>query len=224
MTAISKHDIKQRVIKKVKSNETRVYTSQLPERNTLSKKRTEQNRSREEKSKVVILSDSITKRINMLKFNTELKHDSAVKRAFPGATTSHLIHYVNACLVEVKPTKIIICGGTNNLSKKNQNAREIVKEIVEIVEIWRHGGVKQIFVSLICRSAYQKEINEINKLLKYYAGIYKFVFIDNSGIIREEHLWKDRIHLNNKGIYLLAHNYASHLNRPSLLSFENIWN
>ena len=44
-TAISKHDIKQRVIKKVKSNETRVYTSQFPERNTLSKKRTEQNRS-----------------------------------------------------------------------------------------------------------------------------------------------------------------------------------
>ena len=30
-TAISKYDIKQRVIKKVKSNETRVYTSQFPE-------------------------------------------------------------------------------------------------------------------------------------------------------------------------------------------------
>ena len=99
----------------------------------------------------------------MLKFNNELKHDSAVKQAFPGATTSHQIHYVNACLVEDKPTKIIIYGGTNNLSKKNQNAREIVKEIVEIVEICRHSGVKQIFVSLICRSAYQKEINEINK-------------------------------------------------------------
>ena len=133
-TAISKHDIKQRVTKKVKSNEKGVYASKFPERNTLSKKRTEQNRSREEKSKVVILSDSITKRINMLKFNNELKHDGAVKRVFPGATTSHLIHYVNACLVEDKPTKIIICGGTNNLSKKNQNAREIVKEIVEIVD------------------------------------------------------------------------------------------
>ena len=129
----------------------------------MSKKRTEQNRSREEKSKVVILSDSITKRINMLKFNNELKHDSAVKRAFPRATTSHLLHYVNACLVEDRPPKIIICGGTNNLSKKNQNAPEIVKEIVEIVEICRHSGVKQIFVSsLICRSAYQKEINEKN--------------------------------------------------------------
>ena len=160
----------------------------------------------------------------MLKFNNELKHDIAVKRAFPGATPSYLIHDVNACLVEDKSTKIIICGGTNNLSKINQNAREIVKEIVEIVESCRHSGVKQIFVSsLICRSAYQKEINEINKLLKYYAGIYKFVFIDNSGIIREEHLWKDRIHLNNQGIYLLTNNYASHLNRPSLLPFENIW-
>ena len=95
----------------------------------------------------------------MLKFNNDLQYDNPVKRTFPGATTSQLNHYVKANLVEDKPNKIIICGGTNNLSKKN-----IVKEIVEIVETCRCGGVKETFVSsLICRPTYQKEINEINK-------------------------------------------------------------
>ena len=40
-----------------------------------------------------------------------------------------------------------------------------------------------------------------------------YILIDNSGI-REEHLWKDGIHPNNKG------NTFEH---TLLLSFENIW-
>ena len=52
---------------------------------------------------------------------------------------------------------------------------------------------------------------------------YKFIYIDNYAI-KEVHLWKDNIHLNTDGIYKLANNYICHLNRPSLLPFENIWN
>ena len=66
-------------------------------------------------------------------------------------------------------------------------------------------------------------INEINEILKHYSGIYKFIYIDNYAI-KEVHLWKDNIHLNTDGIYKLANNYICHLNRPSLLPFENIWN
>ena len=76
--------------------------------------------------------------------------------------------------------------------------------------------------SLICRPSYQREINEINKLLKYYAGIYHFTYIDN-GAITEDHLWKDGVHLNTRGMYELANIYASHLNRPHILPFESIW-
>ena len=94
---------------------------------------------------------------------------------------------------------------------------------MDIVETCKRGGIKEIYVSsLICRPEFQTEINEINKLLHYYAGIFKFVLIDNS-CIREEHLWKDKVHLNGKGIFLLASNYVNCINRPSLLPFENIW-
>ena len=152
-SAIPKKDVKQRD----SSNEKRVYVNQFPERDILPNKRTDQNRSREIKTKVVIVSDSITKRINMLKFNNDQQYDNTVKRAFPGATTSQLNHYVKASLVEDKPNKIIICGGTNNLSRKNQSVSDIVKEIVEIVGSCRCGGVKQTFVSsLICNPSHKK--------------------------------------------------------------------
>ena len=68
-------------------------------------------------SKCVIMSDSITKRKDMVKFNNELTNTMTLKRAFPGATTSQLNHFVKASLNDDRPEKIIICGGTNNLTK-----------------------------------------------------------------------------------------------------------
>ena len=66
---------------------------------------------------------------------------------------------------------------------------------MDIVQTFRLSGVQIIYISpLICRPSYQKEINEINKLLRYYSGIYKFSLIDNEGI-KEEHLWKDKVSL-----------------------------
>ena len=89
----------------------------------------------------------------------------------------------------------MICAGTNSLTKKEQTPRDTVNEIMDIVETCKKGGRKQTFVSsLICRPEFQKEIVEMNKLLKYYAGIYGFVFIDNSDI-HDEHLWRDKVHL-----------------------------
>ena len=110
-------------------------------------------------------------------------------------------------------------------------------EIIDIVETCRRGGVQTIFISsLTCRPSYQREINEIINLLKYYADIYNFTFIDN-GRIRKEHLWKDGVHLNgegisknkdgvhlnDEGISILTNNYITHLNRPSLARFHSIW-
>ena len=146
-----------------------------------------------------------------------------IKRVYPGATASCVNHYVTATITEDKPEKVVICAGTNNLTKKERTPRDTVNEIMDIVETCKKGGIKQIFVSsLICRPEFQKEVDEMNKLLKYYAGIYGFVFIDNSDI-HDEHLWRDKVHLNNKDINLLATNYISYLNKPSYLPFENIW-
>ena len=56
----------------------------------------------------------------MVKFNNELTNTITLKRAFPGATTLQLNHFVKASLNNDRPDKIIICGGTNNLTKKSK--------------------------------------------------------------------------------------------------------
>ena len=45
------------------------------------------------------------------------------------------------------PDTVIINGGTNNLTKTNQSAEEITEEILDIVDICRKHGVKNILVS-----------------------------------------------------------------------------
>ena len=156
----------------------------------------------------------------MIKVNDAILNGNAVKRVFPGSTASQLNHYVHASLEDDKSNTVIICAGSNNFTKKKQNAEDITKEIISIVETCCSGGVKTIFISsLTCRPSYQREIN---KLLMYYAGIYNYTNIDNS-CIRNEHLWKDGLHLNKEGISILAENYITHLDKPFLLPYVKIW-
>ena len=194
----------------------KMYVNRFPERDIMLRKITSDKVLHSDYGKkiktaniIVIVSDSITKRVNMIKFNDTLRNGNAVKRVFPGSTASQLNHYVHASFEDNKPTTVIICARSNNFTKKKQSTEGITKEIISIAETCCSGGVKNIFISsLTCRQSYQREINEVNKLLVYYAGIYNYTYIDNS-CIRNEHLWKDGLHLNNEGISILAENYIT---------------
>ena len=118
---------------------------------------------------------------------------------------------------------MIINAGTNNFTKKRQSPEETAEEIIEIVKTCLHGGVKDIFVSSItCRPSYQTQINQVNKLLQYYAGAYNYKFIDNA-CIRSAHLQRDGVHLNKEGICILAKNFLAHINVNSVTFIESIW-
>ena len=107
-----------------------------------------------------------------MEFNNHLKNRDAVRRAFPGTTASQMSMHP---LIEDNPTTLVICAGTNNLTKKNQTADQIAQEIIEIAKCCHQGGVRNIFVSgITCRPKFKVKIDEINKLLKYYAGIFNF--------------------------------------------------
>ena len=136
---------------------------------------------------------------------------SAVKRAFGGATAS--MSDVHATLNEDNPDTIIINAGTNNFSKKKwQTPEDTATEIIEIVKTCQREGVRKIFVSSItCRPLYQKKINRVNEFLQHYANIFKYECIDNA-CIKEEHLKKDGVHLNQEGICILARIFLAHLN------------
>ena len=216
-------------------NKSKVYVSAFPERNKLPIKNVLNDipltsdliNSEKKYYKSVIISDSIPKRMDMRRLNESIENGYAKKRAFPGATASEINFYVKAPLKECKPDIMIICAGTNNLTKKNQTVQDTAKEIVDIARTCQQEGVKKIFISsLVCRPDYQDKVDEINKLLKYHEKTYGYTFIENSNIY-ESNLWKDRVHLNNDGIWKLANNYVVYLNMFTRserhLPFNSIW-
>ena len=84
----------------------------------------------------------------MIKLNNALQNGNALKLVFPGATASQSNHYIHASLSEDTPNTVIICVGTNNISKKKQYAQETAKEIINIAETCRRGRVKTVFIFL----------------------------------------------------------------------------
>ena len=223
-TLIDKRNITVRRKKTV--NSRGVFVNQHPEndqlfldkRMTCSRDRSNAEEYKREE-KICILSDSIYKPINMNEFNRVLKKGSAIKRLYPGATSSRVKFYVGATLEEDRPHSMIILAGTNNITKKrNQNVIDIVHEILEIVQKYRNKGVSNVCVSgLICRPQYQTMINEINELLQFNAGLMNtYEYISNSNIGRF-HLWSDNVHLNKDDTICLANIFWGILNRSSNL-------
>ena len=172
--------------------------------------------------KICIFSDSITRRINMNNFNSELRCDNsnkrsgdAVKRFFPGCTASQLKSYITPHLWEDEPDIVVINVGTNNLTKKRQSPNDTVTEIINVAKKCQKHGVNEVYVAgITCRPGFQEEINVINELLERNAESHNYVYINNNNI-QEEHLWDDELHLNGDGIYLLKSNFLKNLNWPA---------
>ena len=119
------------------------------------------------KRKIAIISDSITRPIDMREFDDLVNNGVAIKRAYGGATASRLNFYVKGMISEDKPDTIIICGGTNNLTEKSQSAEEIADEILEIVNTCRRKGVGNIYVSsLTCRPDFQTKNRRCERKIK----------------------------------------------------------
>ena len=225
-TVSNSETINQATIHEHNLNKGKVYTNanEMPLRNVATQLTNSNQMYSKAQRKILILSASITKPINMAMFNEKVVNGRAVKRAHGGATTQRLKHYVKGDIEIDNPDTVIINGGTNNLSKTNQSVEEITEEILDIVYICRQHGIKNILVSSItCRPEFQGKIDDINRLLQENAVKYSYVFIDN-GNINKIHLKRDKLHLNHQGAILLANNFLLHLNRPCVTyPFNSIW-
>ena len=163
--------------------------------------------------KLVIFSDSIAKRIDMVEFGKACHYKHPIKRSFGGATASDLKYYVQPTILDKNPDIAIIHGGSNNLLKKAyQTDMDIVNEVMEIVMHCRNGGINEIYVSaLTCIPAHQARVNSINQLFLEYSYTYDYCFIDNSHITSKD-LWRDNLHLSKEGIIKLANNFLYFVN------------
>ena len=161
--------------------------------------------------KILILSDSKCSRIKMKELNYYIENGYAYRKTFPGATANELAHYCIPTLLEDKSETVIINIGTNSRRKKNPS--DICNEITNIVSTCHSYGVKDVYVSaVIFRPNFDQLVNETNNFLRAKQLSHGFVFIDNDNILND-HIWKEKIHLNNKGTVILANNFIKYINR-----------
>ena len=161
--------------------------------------------------KVIIFSDSICQRIRLKEFNSFNNYGHADKKCFPGATAKELLHYCLPSLIEHNPDEVIIHVGTNGLGKNN--ATDISNDLFNIVKLCHNYGVNTVHVSTIAfKPGYLKIVEEITKLICEKQVFYEYRVIKNANITRE-HIWRDKIHLNESGLSLLANNFIQAINR-----------
>ena len=175
--------------------------------------------------KTLVIGASMINYIDIKEFNHFVENGYAIKRSYSGSTTSDLSWHIIPALIEQQPDSVIINIGTNNLTKKRkQTEEEICNDIYKLVDQCRSYGVNDIYISgLTCRPNFQNKINTINSILQRNANNHGFSFIDNTNITRNM-LWKDNLHLTEKGTILLARNFLNKLNFKSVKSvYDNYY-
>ena len=105
--------------------------------------------------KLLILCGSICSRIKMKEFNRELKNGHAYRKQFPGASSQEMAHYCIPTVRKDSPNTVIIQTGMNDL--RNKEDEEIIKNIVDIVEICERNGANNVYVSAI---TFREQFNE----------------------------------------------------------------
>ena len=165
---------------------------------------------------ICIISDSITQRINMKEFNYYVENANVYKKVFPGATVEEIEHYTVKILESKNIDAVILNVGINNIKSKHSTVKtetDITTKIIKIVTMCREAGVNDVFVSgITCIPLNEKKVRDINELLKLNARQLQYIFIDNQNIVKEKHLWKDKMHLNRDGLNILANNFIESLN------------
>ena len=146
----------------------------------------------------------------MKNFNNDINNGHAYKKVFPGATPKELYHYCTHTLITDNPDTVIINVGTNCLG--TLDAANIANDIISIVSRIQSYGVNNVYVSeLAYRPQFQQIIYEVDNILRIHQGFHNYVLICNDNI-KSCHLWRDKIHLNDDGIMILAKNFVSAIN------------
>ena len=139
-----------------------------------------------------IKSDSMCNRIDMKEFNKYIKKGSAFRKTFPGATPKELHYYIAKPLEDEKPDSCVISVGQNRIGKDKPAV--IVMDMIECANRCKDYGVNQVLVSsLTCRPGHDRDINEVNALLKSKQLTHDFTLIFNENI-HASHIWRDDIH------------------------------
>ena len=131
----------------------------------------------------------------------------------PGATAEEIAYYSKLTLSKIRPDKVIIFAGSNDISRMYYNTKsvdeyEVVKHILDIARNARSTGAKTIYVSSVLpRSGYEFKniIKRVNSLLNSSCHYEGFHFLEHSDITKQ-HLGYDGLHCNKYGYTIIKMN------------------
>ena len=140
--------------------------------------------------------------------------------SFPGASSHQLFHYMDVHLRDQSIDTVIIHIGINNLltNSSRSSMDNLIYTIKKITEKCLMFGVKNVFIS---RLVYTTRVDvslleRIHVLIFDFCRKNSFIYIDNKNI-RSNSLYKDGLHLTDKGKAFLADNFIVHSNNNIFL-------
>ncbi len=170
--------------------------------------------------RAMVVSTSITQRINVQKFRTKYNGHVSFHR-FHGGHVRHMKNYLATHLEEEQPDTVYIIGGGNDIPRgenKQFPAVEIARHIEEMGRLCKQYGVTRVCISSIMpRTDFhvQLKIWEMNNVLKDMCLQNNFEFIENKNVVLSEHVWKDGVHFNNEGTNVFFDNILECLSNAS---------
>ena len=160
----------------------------------------------------IIVGDSIVKGLRKDLLSRAAKRRVTV-RSFPGATTTDMEHYLQPSLA-TKPKAIILHVGTNDL-KSSSSARNVAEKIVDLGNmIATNSPNTSVTISAITQrsdeQSLKKKVKDCNKVLKTFCNQNGWGFVEHLNI-DETCLNNYKLHLNKKGIAILASNFVNNI-------------
>ncbi|MBI9071439.1 MAG: hypothetical protein JEY94_07555 [Melioribacteraceae bacterium] len=159
-----------------------------------------------QKIDVVMLGNSLTHGGN---WNMLLKRNNIAEQGIESDSLKGFINRVNE-VIKLRPRLCFVMGGINDIYKW-RNTREIFSDYKILLNKLKKAGIEPVIQStLLTGKKYphsgdrNKEVVNLNELLKKYALIRKVKFIDlnkkmsEDGFLKEDLTW-DGVHLNKNG-------------------------
>ena len=163
----------------------------------------------------VVLSDSISGKVhaNQINANIDTNVEEVIFKKFPGHTADEISHYAAKPLTYIKPKRVIIFAGTNDIAREVHRGRtvneyQVVESLMKTARLARDMGAEAVYISaVLVRHGYQYKnpVARVNSLLEASCGIEGFRFMDQSDI-SSSHISTDGVHPNFYGATLLKMN------------------
>ena len=125
--------------------------------------------------------------------------------------------YVTPRISDERPNTVIIHGGGNDLpvysTEKTVPLLDIANQIIDAGKVTKKYDAQNILIAGVTTRKggfLKKRCEALNNMLIDLCKQHRFTYIDNSDI-KDEHLFEDGVHLNQRGTTILADNYLNAL-------------